>query len=1077
MPESRDGEGSADVQSAEEAEMEGERSEDAVGVPDLADALADRSLVQEEKVAETHLEDADEIKIGDDEVASKASREHPEGTLGEGEPHEPFAALDQSTTEADKAEAREVNCEVVPPTKPPAKVQFLSRSQQFEEGDSTLDTTADESLAGYVAADSSLLLAPARGDAPDPDMDNLINALSGWTGDAKHLHEEEADQGVVSTEASSVEAQEQAEGRSDNQQPEAVQTSQDPHTSSTGPVTVQPPSDNVQFEEDHRDTTPTGLLATPQPVQSGNVSIASVSSDGSPGVALACVANPLAEQRFAMQELFGGNTPSPFKSSRHGFDYRTEVSPSQPQRRRSARLSGKFEPDAHAHVEAKENIPDQPEFPLFDPFATSSSPMKMSAARSPTKMVPASPSMGTIMGKWADALVASLSPQKRPGMSPVRETPSRHHHTSVSSPLDASISSKRFQSSVLSASQMEVEGFFGTETDGESLRPLTETAEEEEESDVVQQASSSTSTSRSKTEPFVPVKKAAPTAPARTLPGGSLRGSMLKRDAGASSTTSIKQPTASTLPRKTPASAIPAPRSRLAISRLPAPVRATKPVTPGTAATIAMAPPRIPASKAQTTTVRRAPSATGAAAINRPPSRTQTLNSSTSSATPSNFPKSTASASAAKAPTARVASSTFGSSTSSLASSAASRSTVQKTSTAAEKRPGPVRPSTAKRVLVSTQATAEPISGSAALKKRVVAPAITAAAKTPVKASSPVKPVIRAAGPGWRKANAEAAAAARSHSGESTSSATRLNAVSRGPSPVIRGPSPTDAPRHYNSDLAASIGSNAPFDENQVELELGLSPERRGVVGARVASSDSAASSSSSSSKSARATRVRSAAPVAPTVTAVASIRQVAAIPTPTPAPAAVAPPAHAPSSSVSAPANSQLGLGHTPAIPMSAADLSRLTARNTRKNEVWAVQLEYRPVRIEGAKPPSPSAKIPRIGGSARLSKQDAANARANRAKKRHSDESEVSLECGGEAAVVLDGTPKTHRLAAGDAQTYETPVRSYKAKGVRWHKALFVGPSDKYSTESGLDLGERSLPSPSARPRKSLLITEVSY
>ena len=152
----------------------------------------------------------------------------------------------------------------------------------------------------------------------------------------------------------------------------------------------------------------------------------------------------------------------------------------------------------------------------------------------------------------------------------------------------------------------------------------------------------------------------------------------------------------------------------------------------------------------------------------------------------------------------------------------------------------------------------------------------------------------------------------------------------------------------------------------------------------------------------------------------------------------------------------------------MSTAELARLTARNTRKNEVWVAQLDFREIRVDGAKPASPSAKIPRIGGGIKLSKVEAANARANRARKRTS-ELDDGEPLGNERAP--EKTPETHRLGQGESLTYESPIRGYKAKGVRWHKKLFVGPSDIYPTEKGPELGERAILR-DVQPRKSLIV-----
>ena len=56
-------------------------------------------------------------------------------------------------------------------------------------------------------------------------------------------------------------------------------------------------------------------------------------------------------------------------------------------------------------------------------------------------------------------------------------------------------------------------------------------------------------------------------------------------------------------------------------------------------------------------------------------------------------------------------------------------------------------------------------------------------------------------------------------------------------------------------------------------------------------------------------------------------------------------------------------------------------------------------------------------------------------------------------------DVTMQLHRFAAGDEEIYSTPPRRITLKkAVRWHKALFAGPSDNMS---GADKFSKGLPS----------------
>lgn len=82
-------------------------------------------------------------------------------------------------------------------------------------------------------------------------------------------------------------------------------------------------------------------------------------------------------------------------------------------------------------------------------------------------------------------------------------------------------------------------------------------------------------------------------------------------------------------------------------------------------------------------------------------------------------------------------------------------------------------------------------------------------------------------------------------------------------------------------------------------------------------------------------------------------------------------------------------------------------------------------------------------------MGKEQAARARADRAKKRAAGEGEGEDEEGEENAANMSAAKALalgqHRLGAGEADVYATPPKVRAgAKGVRWHKALYAGPSE---------------------------------
>ncbi|PWN30025.1 hypothetical protein BDZ90DRAFT_3005 [Jaminaea rosea] len=139
------------------------------------------------------------------------------------------------------------------------------------------------------------------------------------------------------------------------------------------------------------------------------------------------------------------------------------------------------------------------------------------------------------------------------------------------------------------------------------------------------------------------------------------------------------------------------------------------------------------------------------------------------------------------------------------------------------------------------------------------------------------------------------------------------------------------------------------------------------------------------------------------------------------------------------------------PSVPISSAALDALTTRNSRKNEAYYAKLDVVVVRIDGPRPPSPSSKIRKssAGGTRRLGKEQAARARADRAKKRAAGDESCDMSGEGDSLATMSAAKALelgqHRLGAGEQDVYCTPPKVRAgAKGVKWHKALYAGPSE---------------------------------
>ncbi|KDN43011.1 hypothetical protein K437DRAFT_269259 [Tilletiaria anomala UBC 951] len=875
---------------------------------------------------------------------------------------------------------------------------------------------------------------------------------------------------------------------------------------------VQPSSDAAALQDEGPKV---GHAATPQrlaPSLAAAADASIASNEASPGVALStAVFSPISRHRLALQDAFG-------QSPSNGSDF-GDTSPARPQRRRSARLSAKLEELGWEQLQEqqhkmnaidKENMPP-PLLPAsnmlreiaFDPFA-SSSPTKSSPRKpdhhSPANRVPQSPSMGTILGSWADAMIATLSPSK-PSSSSFKVSSSPSKPSSSSTTVLSHSTTMPLKCSILSASQAEVEAvFMPFEGRPESQCQAPTDTYEASISDPAETLLSSTTQRTSVLIAPVndrgPLQKGSVVRPVpRITPMGASKSSVLPQKCGLvrpkSGVTRKLPPSAIPTPVAAPIRKIPAPAKCVRSKVIPVPTTVPRPAA--TARSLSESNPKLKGAAAGRPAVAATASRDVAASEVKLTSATlDTAVSKSLVATEARDAKPAAPHTLAPAATlsyrpapASMAAALPGSSAPSAASS---------DGPVMERRPAAGRLASAKRVLLpssgtpSASAPRPPRPVPVPTNRRSVASSAAApSAKVTPKPTSPVKPIVRAAGPGWRRANAEAAAAAAAAATRETATIARNEptvprlmgiirtaGAMRGPSPTPRGPSPPSSQMSDSrSPLKQSAASNrvdrGPFVPQPVFSPTKLTPtsnstaatvekgqftaesRQTSFTSSKTPSSDSllAPSVALSSSMPPRTARVRNASQ---SQSEEVSNRSANA-------------------TSVSAPVGLRAGIA--PVIPMSAPDLARLTTRNTRKNEVWVAQLEYREVYIDGAKPPSPSAKIPRIGGAVKLSKADAATARANRAKNRTSVESERSQDDVEEALQLMQAI-KEHRLGAGDAQVYQTPIRGYKAKGVRWHKALFVGPSDKYSTEPGLELGERKILAKDCQPCKSLLLKE---
>lgn len=162
------------------------------------------------------------------------------------------------------------------------------------------------------------------------------------------------------------------------------------------------------------------------------------------------------------------------------------------------------------------------------------------------------------------------------------------------------------------------------------------------------------------------------------------------------------------------------------------------------------------------------------------------------------------------------------------------------------------------------------------------------------------------------------------------------------------------------------------------------------------------------------------------------------------------------------------------PSVPISSAALASLTTRNSRANEAYYAKLNVVVQRVDGPRPPSPSSKLRRVGG--KLEASQAAEARADRARRRatgagNAGSREGSMEPTTPWAAEDHVDSDEHRMGSGDSEVYHTPLRIRAGKrGVRWHKALYAGPS-------ALSISEASRPARDGRQSRGSCMVQKDY
>ncbi|KAK4058859.1 hypothetical protein OIO90_000305 [Microbotryomycetes sp. JL221] len=151
------------------------------------------------------------------------------------------------------------------------------------------------------------------------------------------------------------------------------------------------------------------------------------------------------------------------------------------------------------------------------------------------------------------------------------------------------------------------------------------------------------------------------------------------------------------------------------------------------------------------------------------------------------------------------------------------------------------------------------------------------------------------------------------------------------------------------------------------------------------------------------------------------------------------------------------------PPPALTQEELTRLTQKNTKRNQVSINKLQVETIIMDCNRPPSPTSKIRRsLGNEGALGKPTTKEGREARAAKRRNalrsstDGSEAALvgsELGQEGLTVIIEEPKSHFRAAGDEEEFVSPIRtnkSHKSSSLSKKKSVTNGEVESKSVKT---------------------------
>lgn len=216
-----------------------------------------------------------------------------------------------------------------------------------------------------------------------------------------------------------------------------------------------------------------------------------------------------------------------------------------------------------------------------------------------------------------------------------------------------------------------------------------------------------------------------------------------------------------------------------------------------------------------------------------------------------------------------------------------------------------------------------------------------------------------------------------------------------------------------------ACADRAPPTPPKPSVPSGEAPDHRAMRAAAPSTTGRRMSTRASALSSKLSSRRAHIAPAAKTVTCepVAPEPHAATVAVPPPAPASTGGSAPLPAAERRPLPRTPRRAAAPPPPPMSAAELAQLTARHTRQNEVYSIDIETRVQRLPGVRPPSPSQSF--LLGQGRRAREHFAPPAYG---------------------VDAHGAATQHARGAGEEEEYHTPPRQ---TGVRWDKRLVVSPT----------------------------------